>query len=75
MRTDMLGREVKVGDSVICVEPDWRNLVKAKVVKITGRSITVGYISRTHYSRPFYNEGPVQECVIIDEDIDPTLDE
>lgn len=38
---DFVGNEVKVGDTVICLEKGYNNLIKAKVVKITPQAIKV----------------------------------
>lgn len=40
---DFVGNEVKVGDTVICLEKGYNNLVKATVVKITPQNIKVKY--------------------------------
>jgi len=38
---DFVGNEVQVGDTVICLEKGYNNLVKATVVKITPQAIKV----------------------------------
>lgn len=40
---DFLGNEVKVGDSVVCMEKGYSNLIHAKVVKLTPQAIKVVY--------------------------------
>ncbi len=40
---DFIGQEVAVGDTVICIEKGYNNLVKAKVTKITPQNIKVKY--------------------------------
>ena len=40
---DFVGNEVQVGDTVICIEKGYNNLVKATVTKITPQNIKVKY--------------------------------
>ena len=40
---DFLGNELTVGDEVACLEKDYKNLMKAKIIKITEKTIFVEY--------------------------------
>lgn len=40
---DFVGREVKVGDKVVCLEKGYNNLTWATVTKITPQKIKVKY--------------------------------
>lgn len=40
---DFVGREVKVGDQVVCLEKGYNNLTRATVTKITPQKIKVKY--------------------------------
>lgn len=41
---DFLGNPLEVGDEVVCIQKDYKNLVKACVVKITAKTIFVEYM-------------------------------
>lgn len=40
---DFLGNELNVGDKVVCIELDYKNLKKATITKITPKTIFVEY--------------------------------
>lgn len=43
---DFLGNELKVGDKVVCLEKDYKNLIHATVVKLTEKTIFVEFTRR-----------------------------
>lgn len=45
---DFLNNDLEVGDEIVCIERDYKNLVKAKIIKITGKTISVEYIRRAY---------------------------
>ncbi len=38
---DFLGNELNVGDKVVCIELNYKNLVKGEIVKITPKAMKV----------------------------------
>jgi hypothetical protein len=40
---DFLGNELKVGDTVIFIEPNYRNFQKGKIFKITEKTIFINW--------------------------------
>jgi hypothetical protein len=40
---DFLGNELKVGDTVIFIEPNYRNFQKGKIFKITEKTIFISW--------------------------------
>ncbi len=38
---DFLGKELEVGDSVIYIEPGYKNLTKGKILKITDKRVRI----------------------------------
>lgn len=45
---DFLGNELQVGDKVVCLERDYRNLIRATVVKLTPKMIFVEFTRKTY---------------------------
>ena len=43
---DFLGKELKLGDLVVVTEPQYRNLVKAKIVAFTPKKVRIEYRSQ-----------------------------
>lgn len=48
---DFLGNELAVGDKVACLEKDYKNLMKATIIKITAKTILVEYTRRAFPDR------------------------
>ena len=48
---DFLGNELQVGDKVVCLEKDYKNLIKATVVKLTEKTIFVEFTRRAFSDR------------------------
>ena len=42
-RFDLLGNEVKVGDEVVILEPQYRDYVNGKIIKFTPKGFRVEY--------------------------------
>ncbi len=40
-KKDFLGKELKVGDEVVCIELDYRNLIKCKIISLTPKMANV----------------------------------
>lgn len=48
MSKDFVGNELEIGDNVVVVEPYYRNLVTAVVVKVTPKGASVTYSSKLY---------------------------
>ncbi len=48
---DFLGKELAVGDKVVCLEKDYKNLIHATVVKLTEKTIFVEFTRRAFPDR------------------------
>ena len=48
---DFLNNELKVGDKVVCLEKDYKNLIHATVVKLTPKMIIVEFTRRAFPDR------------------------
>lgn len=44
---DFLGRELKVGDEVVCIEKGYNNLLRGEIVKITPKTLQVKYTRKS----------------------------
>lgn len=40
---DFIGNEVHVGDKVVCIEKDYKNLIPGEIVKLTPKAMKVKY--------------------------------
>jgi hypothetical protein len=43
MAKDFLGNEIKVGDEVVFVQKNYRNLLNGKIIKITDKMCVIGH--------------------------------
>lgn len=54
---DFLGKELELGDLVVVTEPQYRNLVKAKIIAFTPKKVRIEYrsylgLTETYLSEP-----------------------
>lgn len=48
---DFLNNELAVGDKVVCLEKDYKNLIRATVVKLTAKMIFVEFTRKAYPDR------------------------
>lgn len=41
---DFLGKELSIGDGVVLIRPNYRQLIKAKVIRFTPKMVVVEYV-------------------------------
>ena len=41
---DFLGNNLEVGDEVVCIQKDYKNLIEGQITKITDKTILVEYV-------------------------------
>lgn len=61
MAKDFLGRELKVGDKVVCLHQWYRELAEAEIVKIMPVKIRVKYATGWSYTTQPCNTVKIQE--------------
>lgn len=61
---DFLGRDLKVGDEVVFVQLDYRNLLKGKIKSMTAKTILIGH-AKTNVCSKETKQTPAQVVKIM----------
>lgn len=51
---DFLGRELEIGDSVIVIQPGYRDFVLARVIQFTPKQVRVSFMNTWNYGASGY---------------------
>lgn len=49
MKSDFIGRELEIGDSVIVIAPNYRHFVLARIIQFTPKQVRVSFMNTWNY--------------------------